>query len=293
MFPHVGAVVKGAVVGVSSPTTHPAAGPQYGRYVLTFLRRPKWIILGIAVVVMAVSFVSLGFWQLGRLQGVRDENVRIVASRSARTLPAAEVLRTDRPPAPETEYQRVTATGRYDQAHEVLVRGRQVDVENGLFVVTPLVTGTGATLLVARGWIPPAGNADRAPAVPPATPGEVTVVGRVRPPETGTGPSRAARIGKYLSVTRILPREISSFVGRPAYDAYVELVDQTPPPAGAAPTAIPQGTLDEGNHESYAYQWFTFAVIAVGGFVLLAVLESRKRRTAADAPDRLAEPTTV
>jgi cytochrome oxidase assembly protein ShyY1 len=262
--------------------------------VLSFLRRPKWIILGIVVVFFAVSFVSLGFWQLRRLDGVRTENARILANRDAQISPAAQVLRTDVPPATDVEYQRVTATGRYDTAHEIIVRGRSIGAENGVFVVTPLVTDAGPALLVARGWVSAAPHADQPPKFTAATPGEVTVVGRVRAPETGAGPARQARVGDLLSVTRIIPAELSSWVGRPTYDAYVEQLDQTPAPAQPAPAAIPQGALDEGNHESYAYQWFTFAVIAVGGYVLLIVLEQRKRRREATGElEQTREPETV
>jgi cytochrome oxidase assembly protein ShyY1 len=262
--------------------------------VLSFLRRPKWIIFGLVCAVLAVSFVSLGFWQLRRLESVRTENGHILANRDKTVSAAADVLATDRAPAAEVEYQRVTATGRFDPAHEIVVRGRQVGADNGAFVITPLVTDAGPVLLVVRGWVPAAPRADQAPAIPPATQGEVTVVGRVRQPETGTGPARAAQVGRVLSVTRILPAALADHVGRPTYDAYVEQLDQTPAAARPAPIAIPQGTLTEGNHESYAYQWFTFAVIAVGGYVLLIVLETRRRtKPAAGDADPAREPTTV
>jgi cytochrome oxidase assembly protein ShyY1 len=263
--------------------------------VLSFLRRPKWIIFGIVCAVFAVSFVSLGFWQLRRLDSVRTENARILANRDKTVSPAADVLATDRPPAADVEYQRVTATGRFDTGHEIVVRGRQVGADNGAFVITPLVTDAGPVLLVVRGWVPAAPRADQAPEIPPATRGEVTVVGRVRQPETGTGPAREAQVGGLLSVTRILPEKLAGHVGKPTYDAYVEQLEQTPAATRPAPVAIPQGTLSEGNHESYAYQWFTFAVMAVGGYVLLIVLETRKltkqARGADSEPTR--EPTTV
>jgi cytochrome oxidase assembly protein ShyY1 len=293
MFPHVGAVVKGCRVGGSSPGPVATARAQYRRCVLSFLRRPKWIIFGLVVVLMAVSFVSLGFWQLGRLESVRVENQRILVNRDSQVSPADRVLSTTRPPSDDVEYQRVTATGRYDTAHEIVVRARQVAEENGAFVVTPLVTGSGAALLVVRGWVPAASSATTAPDVPPAAEGEVTVVGRVRMPETGAGPSRAAMVGKYLSVTRLIPEELADHVGAPTYDAYVELLEQTPPQAEPAPAPIPQGSLSEGNHESYAYQWFTFAVMAIGGYVLLIVLEQRKRRRGEDDAEPSREPATV
>lgn len=248
----------------------------YGGDVFSFLRRPKWIILGVIVIVMIPSCVALGFWQLGRLQQVRDENARIVSSRAASTDPVGDLMNTTRPPADDAEYRKVTATGVWDAAHQVLVRGRSIGQNNGLFVVTPLITGDGTRLLVARGWIPPGASASAEPAVPAPSPGQVTVAGRIRPPETGS--DRSSRVGRYLSVTRLNPAAIGSWTGGSTYVGFIELTDQTPALAADAPKLIPQGALSEGNHESYAYQWFSFAVLAVAAYALMVGLEIRKRR---------------
>jgi cytochrome oxidase assembly protein ShyY1 len=246
--------------------------------VLSFLRRPKWIILGITIAVLATTFVGLSFWQLGRLESLRAKNRQILATRAQNVVPVATLMSPSGPPAAESEYRSVTATGHYDAAHEILVRGRAVTDHDGNFVLTPLITDSGIALLVNRGWVPPAAKADAEPAIPPAAAGTVTVVGRVRGPESGA--ARPATVGRYLSVVRIAPSALAGRVGVSTYDGYVELVSQTPPLAGAVPSLVPQGALDEGNHESYAFQWALFAVMAVGGYFLLAALEVRKRRRA-------------
>lgn len=244
---------------------------------LAFLGKPKWILLGILVVVMVVSFISLGFWQLGRLQGVRAENQHILATRAAAVAPVQQLMRVGAPPTAQSEYRTVTATGRWDTGHQILVRYRQVADDNGLYVLTPLVLADGNRVLVARGWIPPGPRASIEQPVPAPVAGPdgtATVTGRVRLPEGGD--EHRTTVGGLVSVTRINPAALPA--GGPAYDGYVELVSQNPAVTGALPQPIPQGFLSEGNHESYAYQWFTFGVMAVGGYVLLAMLEVRKRR---------------
>jgi cytochrome oxidase assembly protein ShyY1 len=244
--------------------------------VLSFLRRPKWIILGLVIAVFTVTFISLGFWQLRRLDGVRAENLRILETRQHSVAPAESLLSPDRPPSADIEYRGVTATGHWDTAHEIVVRGRAVTDRDGGFVITPLVTERGSVLLVALGWVRPGRSATAEPPVPPVSTGNVTVVGRIRRPETGD--PHAATVGRFLSVTRIDPVALGRYVGAPTYDAYAELISQTPPGAGQQPILIPQGQLPEGNHESYAYQWFLFAIMAVGGYFLMIYLEVRRRR---------------
>ncbi|WP_163571130.1 SURF1 family protein [Fodinicola feengrottensis] len=237
-------------------------------------------LLGFLVIVMAVTFVALGFWQLGRLQGVRDENQHILATRSATATPVEQLMRTDKAPTTQIEYRSVVATGRWDTGHQILVRYRQIADDNGLYIVTPLVTSNGTRLLVARGWIP----FGREPVEGAAGAGADRRQGRHGHrdrPDPAAGARRHAPVQRGrddLGDPDRRGRALGKAIGAPTYDGYVELVSQNPAVTGKYPEAIPQGALDEGNHESYAYQWFTFSIMAVAGFVLLAMLEVRKRR---------------
>ena len=61
--------------------------------------------------------------------------------------------------------------------------------------------------------------------------------------------------------------------------SYLLLQRQTPVQANGLPEPSPLPELSEGPHLSYAIQWFTFAVIAVAGFVVLALREGRDPRS--------------
>ncbi len=46
---------------------------------------------------------------------------------------------------------------------------------------------------------------------------------------------------------------------------------------GGLPIPVPPPALDEGPHLGYAIQWFSFAAIAVFGFLFVAIARSRER----------------
>ncbi|HEV2087184.1 MAG TPA: SURF1 family protein [Cryptosporangiaceae bacterium] len=234
-----------------------------------FLLRPAWLGSFALCVVLAVVFVRLGLWQLDRREQRLAVNATVAAARDEAPRPAEAVLSASAAPAERDRYTHVIAAGRYDPAHEYLVRGRSVGNRAGLLVLTPLVTTTGTVLLVVRGFVPASSRgADVAPTVPAPPVGGVTVVGRVRAPEDGG--DRAVRIGGTTQIARIDVDPIERDLGRPVYRAYVELVRQEPP-AGDALTLLPAlNAQDQGPHLSYAVQWFLFAALAFVGYGILA-----------------------
>ncbi|TWH66150.1 SURF1 family protein [Micromonospora olivasterospora] len=162
-----------------------------------FLLTPRWLGILALTLVAAAVMVLLGNWQLDRYRGRTAINERIDAGTRMAPVPLRDAVPaptggngTAGPaPAEEATWARVTVTGRYDAANVVLVRGRTVDSQVGFEVVTPLVLADGTAVLVDQGWVPPApGGAIAQPQLPPVPQGEVTVVGRVHPSESGAGP---------------------------------------------------------------------------------------------------------
>jgi len=241
--------------------------------VYRFLFRPKWLLFLAGCAALAFVFVELGLWQLDRLDQRHAQNDRVTAARHSEPVSPGEVFSTDRAPAKRDVFRQVRAVGRYDTAHEYLVRGKTVNDRAGLFVLTPLVTGDGTTLLVVRGWVAssPKG-AGVAPDVPAAPSGEVTVVGRVRGPESGR--TQETRIGRYPAVKRIAVPALAREIGQPTYVGYVELVK--PMPDGLV--AIPEPPIEEGPHLAYAVQWFLFAGMLFVGYGIYARREEQRRQ---------------
>jgi cytochrome oxidase assembly protein ShyY1 len=220
----------------------------------------------LAVALLVALFISLGNWQLSRLEARRAHNAVILANVDRTPLPAAEVLAPNRPVAASAEWQPITAHGRYDAEHELLVRYRPLEGEPGFEVLTPLVTAEGVALLVDRGWVPSGGSANEPSDVPAPPSGEVTVTGRLRQSERGPADQVRPDTGqvRFIDVPRI-----AKSLPYPTYGGYLDLVEQDPA-AGESPHLLPKPEIDEGPHLGYAIQWYLFALIAIIGLCLLA-----------------------
>lgn len=248
--------------------------PRLPRFVLT----PRWLALLAFALLVAATCVRLGIWQLDRLEQRRTLNASIRAGLAAAPAPLGELAGED----PATlAYRRVEVAGRYDPSREVLWYGRALNGEPGHHVLTPLLldepVAGAAAVLVDRGWVPfeldtpPVG-----PAAPPA--GEVTVSGFLLPVagESDVVLERGAG-GRVLTVSRDEPAAIGRELGLELYPLPVQLQRQDPPQPSALPAVVPPPELSEGPHLSYAIQWFTFATIALVGYVLLVRRELRDR----------------
>ncbi len=233
--------------------------------------------LGFVVLLVVPAFFLLSQWQFHRLDERRAENSTITAHADATPVPVAEVMTAGADPAsvgPQQEWREVTATGTYESAGDQLVRRRPLEGENGFWVVTPLRLADGTVLLVNRGWVAAGADATSSPDVPEPPRGEVTVTGRVRASQTADPSARDLPPGQVSALD-----VRAADVGGSVFPGYLELVTSDPPESGdPAVRALPLPPLDEGPHLSYALQWIAFAVIAVGGFVLLVRGEARRER---------------
>lgn len=243
------------------------------------LRQPRWIVAAAIVAVASVTFVVLGLWQLERLDGVRAQN-RLVASRvELPPVPLEELTSQASTVRPEElEYRRVVVTGTYAVEAEVLQRSRAHRGQNGFHVLTPLVRDDGDAVLVRRGWVP--FEFDTPPveeAAPPA--GEVAVTGFLQRSEDqrGLGPTDPTE-GELDVVLRADVPRLDRQIDGSLFPMVLTLDTQEPTQAGRLPVPAELPALDEGNHLSYALQWFSFAAIAVIGFA--AVLRKRSHELA-------------
>lgn len=234
----------------------------------------RWLLRILAGLVLVVAFIRLGIWQLDRNEERAARNALIEVNSGRDPVPVDDLLEPGSPVRSTQVWTPVRATGVYDVDHQLALRLRPLDGRPGVHVLTPLVTGTGNALLVDRGFVPQDGSATAIPDVPDPAPGEVEIVGRVRASEEGRGAGGDPEGGaiRFVDVD-----EIAATLPYPVYGGWVEIIDEQPP-AATAPIPPPEPTLESGPHLSYAVQWFLFACIGVGGFVLLLRAEARLRR---------------
>ncbi|MBB4798818.1 surfeit locus 1 family protein [Brevundimonas bullata] len=218
------------------------------------------------------GFSALGVWQVQRLAWkqalIRQVDARIHAAPVAAPPPDQTITRqTD-------QYRRVVVSGRFDHQHEALVKA-VTDLGPGYWVMTPLVTDRGFTVLINRGFVPSERQkpAERAAA---QVEGETTVVGLLRLTEPDGGFLRA----NDPAGDRWFSRDVAGIakargLAGPVASYFID-ADATPNPGG-----WPRGGLTvvrfANSHLIYALTWFGLALMSAAGFVLF-LREERKRR---------------
>jgi surfeit locus 1 family protein len=197
------------------------------------------VTLASVAVLVAAACVAAGIWQLDRLAQRRVRNARLAARLA---LPPLE-LRAGTS-ADSARQRRVVARGVYDFAAERTWPGRSFDGTPGVALVTPLRLPDGAAVLVDRGWVPSpdAFHVDHAAY---REPDSAVVQGMAFVPPRGRGD---------VDPSGFLPFVIQV---------------QTPEAIRGLPRRWPAPVLDHGPHLSYAIQWFSFALIALVGTVVL------------------------
>jgi len=248
--------------------------------------RPWWFPTLLVVVACGVM-ARLGLWQLDRLAARRAFNARVTAQLAAPPLElAGAALTAD---LFNMEYRTVLVTGQYDHAQQVALRNQAWEDETqvvraGIHLLTPLViAGSEQAVLVDRGWIP------QVNAAPEAwgqydEPGNVTVRGVLRRPQTradfGNITDPAGRLTAWNLIN--LPR-IAEQVTRPLLPVYIQ---QTPNPAwtNLPYRSEPKFDLTEGSHFGYALQWFGFACLLALGYPLYVRNTQKLNKPATIAP---------
>jgi surfeit locus 1 family protein len=223
-----------------------------------------------------VVLTALGVWQIER----RAWKLALIERVEARVhaAPVAIPAQSSWPAitAASDEYRRVTVSGRFLYADETLVQAVTSDGP-GFWVVTPLLTADGTTVLVNRGFVPP----DRRE---PATrregdpPGTVSVTGllRMSEPKGGFLRSNDPAAGRWFS------RDVAAItVQHGLSQAAPFFIDAD---AVESPGGYPIGGLTivrfPNNHLIYALTWFALAFMLAAA--LLRVISGRGRAGASD-----------
>ena len=223
-----------------------------------------------ACLLAAAGFVRLGFWQLHRLAERRASNRLILAAREAPVVDLTEI------PAGSIDSlieRRVSGRGRYDHAHEIVLRGEALQGVPGVNVVTPLrLTGSDTAVLVERGFVPTP-DAVTVDVDTLVEPGEVEVTGLAGRLEPGGG--RPLQRGGKTTWAR---PDLAALRDSLPYPLLSIIVRQLPQPSlPSFPRRLDPPAIDEGPHLSYALQWFFFATLATA-FAFLVIGRTRESR---------------
>lgn len=230
----------------------------------------------------AAGCVAAGIWQWHRHEQRLVVVEQVLDSYDAPTVPIDTLVETGATDAPPTlptssQWHPATVTGRYGAGATVLLRNRPVGGVPGFHLLEPFEITEGALagrlLLVDRGWVPTGADSSVADAVPPPPGGTVELVVRLRPDEPAS--ARRPVAGQVHAINLVQVRDAAAtWPAGTALGFYGQVAQED----GATPTGL--GTLarpstDLGSHLSYTFQWWIFALGALGGGVLLGVREGR------------------
>jgi cytochrome oxidase assembly protein ShyY1 len=250
----------------------------------TFLLRPAWLALFVVVIAFAyLCFTVLAPWQLGKNTKTSRENAQISRSLTADPVPLTTLLPQQNSSAPDDQWRRVTATGRYLPEAQVVARLRVVDAEPAFEVLVPFAVEGGPTVLVDRGYVRPV-QASQVPAIPPPPDGPVTITARLRDAEPVAQGKEPFRQDGAQQVYSINTAQIAQTTGVPLAGSYLQLVENQP--GGLGVIGLPH--LEAGPFLSYGIQWIAFGIIApigLGYFVYSEVRQRRSEKAAKEAVD--------
>ncbi|HUQ20103.1 MAG TPA: SURF1 family protein [Gemmatimonadaceae bacterium] len=211
--------------------------------------------------VLTLVFLRLGFWQVSRLKDRKALNAELASRARHAAIPISE-LPTD---TAKAHYRRVDISGTYDYENEIILTLRSRDGSPGVNIITPVRTRGGAALVVVRGWV--------------YSPDGMTVdLARWREDSTINGHGfietfPGARRGRNQSPThpnafRWLDRSALEKRFHYAILPYYVVLTTPGDTTRNAPPRLSVPPMDEGPHQSYAIQWFSFAAISIIGTII-------------------------
>ncbi|HEY4250983.1 MAG TPA: SURF1 family protein [Roseomonas sp.] len=237
-------------------------------------RRVRAALLALPALAGIGGFCALGVWQIER----RAWKHALIAQVEAR-IHAAPVAAPEAAGA-EDAYRHVRVTGHFLNRRETLVQA-VTDRGRGFWVVTPLVTEDGRTILVNRGFVPPARRAPDSRAEGRPT-GVATVTGLLRPTEPGGGFLRSNDPG----ADRWYSRDVDAIAAARGLIAAPYFIDaDATPNAGGWPIGGLTVVRFRDSHLIYALTWFALAAMLAGwvGYALYAT--GRLRADPAEAEE--------
>lgn len=230
---------------------------------------PRWLVIGLLLVVLVIGATLLGRWQWDRTQTI------LAAERAAASEPidVGQALGdpvTDPLPA-ESIGRPVFAMGEYDADRQAVVVNRSFEGRAGSWIVTGLRTAEGALVPVLRGWVE---ADDVAAATVPE--GSVRIEGILQPEEIFYAGAPATT----EAISAIAQDSLERAWGEPVPPGFVVLAAQEPSPA-PAPVPVPP-TVQTADvpfplqNFFYAFQWWIFAAFGIVLYLRWLRIEARR-----------------
>jgi surfeit locus 1 family protein len=234
----------------------------------------KRAIVGLLGIIAVAGFTALGFWQIHRLAWKLDLISAIGHRIHASAVDAPGPVAWPSIDALHDAYRRVRASGVFRGDRQTLVQAVTA-LGGGYWVMTPLQSDGGFTVLVNRGFVD-GEHKDRAMDLSARQPAHVRVSGLLRVTEPAGGFLRAndpaedrwysrdvAATAKARGLEYVAPYFIDADAAPGSDDGPIGGLTVTDPP---------------NNHLVYALTWFALAAISLGAVARVAADQLRSHR---------------
>lgn len=230
------------------------------------ISRLAWYGGSLLAILVILVMVALGNWQYSRAKPHVDLAV-LAASRAEAAVPIDDVLHGATELDPAMVGRRVIVDGRYVVGRQWLVPTADTAGAPGFMVLNVLAPDRAdanlpASILVARGWVPTAAEADSAPV------GDVRLKAWVGAPDAVSPTLTSAMPAGQLP--EIAPARIAAELPAPVLDGYLGVLTSTPVTgihAPPEPMVAVHGSWSIINL-GYAIQWILFAGAALVAWVM-------------------------
>lgn len=223
------------------------------------------ILLTFVLLILALGFLRLGYWQQQRQLEKRE---------LFEAFAVAPEMSVDRALDEDSLFARVVAKGHFDSERHLLLDNRIHESRAGVHVFSPFTTSTGRVLLVNRGWLPLAPDRRELPEIA-AVEGPVTIRGILnRPPRVGhqVGDDDVLVSDQWPQLVTYLDVAAASQALQLPLQNWVIQLDSNDS-AGFAGRDWQPAVMGPETHGAYAIQWYALALTA---FVIWIVLGIRR-----------------
>jgi surfeit locus 1 family protein len=233
----------------------------------------------IAILALVFGFGKACLWQVRRLHERRAKNASIAARLAQPPIPFATIMHD----TTGALYRRIEIRGTYDDDHAIILPGRALNGTPGVHILTPVIQqGSDTAILVNRGWLPSPDAATVDMSLVPHASDSVVIGLALAFPARNASVSNVGdsipRAGEFKRVWYTIDeRALRAQFPYPLAPFVVQIL-ATPSTRGL-PRPLDPPPMDEGPHLSYAIQWFSFAVIAIVGWITFLVRRRTERRT--------------